>query len=70
MLETQLLSYLIGFVHSRLRQARQRRDFGDVAEKIVIVGVFVALAVAVGLLVMHAVTGDATRIAKQIAGAK
>jgi hypothetical protein len=31
--------------------------------------VFVALAIAVGLLITHAVTGDAAKIAKQISGA-
>ena len=41
-----------------------------IAEKIVIVGVFVALAITVGVLVSHAVTGDAVNIAHQIGNAK
>jgi hypothetical protein len=69
MLEVQLIRYLSAVLAARLSQARLDPERGDVAEKIVIVGVFVALAIAVGALVTHAVTGDATRIARSIAGA-
>jgi len=61
--------YLLTVLTHRIADARLHPDRGDVAEKIVIVGVFVALAIAVGALVTHAVTGDATRIARSIAGA-
>lgn len=69
MLETQVIQYLIDLVAARMADAHLAADRGDVAEKIVIVGVFVALAIAVGLLISHAVTTDATNIAKQISGA-
>jgi hypothetical protein len=69
MLETQIIKHLFDLLTAHVAEARLDSDRGDVAEKIVIVGVFVALAIAVGVLVAHAVTGDATRIAHQIGGA-
>lgn len=55
---------------NRFATAMSDSDRGDVAEKIVIVGIFVALAVAVGALITTAVSGDATNIAKTISTAK
>jgi hypothetical protein len=69
MLETQVIMYLVDLVAARLAAAGLDPERGDVAEKIVIVGVFVALAIAVGLLITHAVTGDATKISTQIGNA-
>jgi hypothetical protein len=69
MLDSQAILYLFDLLSTRLAAVRCAPDRGDVAEKIVIVGVFVALAIAVGLLITHAVTGDAAKIAKQISGA-
>jgi hypothetical protein len=66
---TQVVARLLGVLASRLVEARRGRDGGDVAEKIVIVGFFVALAIAMGVLITHAVDGDATRIVRQIGGA-
>jgi hypothetical protein len=63
-----MVLYLIDLVASRVAECRFAPERGDVAEKIVIVGLFVALAVTVGTLITHAVTGDASRIVKQIAG--
>ena len=60
---------LFSFVNTRVRQFRDVSNRGDVAEKIVIVGIFVVLAIAVGLLITHAVTTDATKISNQISGA-
>jgi hypothetical protein len=68
--ETQVITYLFDLLRARVAKTRLDEDRGDVAEKIVIVGVFVALAIAVGVVVAHAVTGDATRIAHQIGGAQ
>lgn len=45
---------------------RVEPDRGDVAEKIVIVAIFVALAIAVGAVITKAVTGDATNISHEI----
>jgi hypothetical protein len=70
MLDTQVIMYVIDLLSARIAEARLELDRGDVAEKIVIVGVFVALAIAVGVLVTHAVTGDAVQIAHQIGGSK
>jgi hypothetical protein len=61
--------YLVDLLTARVAEARGDPDRGDVAEKIVIVGVFVILALAVGVLITHAVTGDAAKIARQISGA-
>jgi len=69
MLETEVIKYVLHLLTRSAAEGRLASDRGDVAEKIVIVGVFVALAIAVGVLVAHAVTGDATRIAHQIGGA-
>jgi hypothetical protein len=69
MLDTQAILYLFDLLTSRLAAVRAAPDRGDVAEKIVIVGVFVALAIAVGALITHAVHTDATNIARQISGA-
>jgi hypothetical protein len=67
MLETQLLAYLFNLLAARLAEARRHSERGDVAEKIVIVGIFVAIALAVGIIIKTAITTDATRIAHQIA---
>lgn len=69
MYELQLVLYLFNNLNARLAESKLDPERGDVAEKIVIVGVFVALAIAVGALITKAVTGDATNISKTIAGA-
>lgn len=69
MLELQAIMYVVDMLSLRAAELRADPDRGDVAEKIVIVGIFVALAVAVGLIVRHAVLADATNISKTIVGA-
>jgi hypothetical protein len=69
MYELQVVLYLLDVMNGRIAASRLDPDRGDVAEKIVIVGVFVALAVAVGALITKAVTGDATLISSKIASA-
>jgi len=66
--DLQLVLFLAEQLRLRLAQCRLEPDRGDVAEKIVIVGIFVALAVAVGLIITKAVTGDANNIAQTING--
>jgi hypothetical protein len=39
---------------------------GEVAEKVVIVGIFVAMAILAGLTILHAVTAKANDLARQI----
>lgn len=70
MTEIQLICYLVDTLRYRLAEVRAEPDRGDVAEKVVIVGIFVALAIAVGALITKAVTGDATTISREISGAK
>lgn len=70
MLDLQLLRFVFDLLNGRIAACQLDPDRGDVAEKIVIVGVFVALAIAVGALITTAVTGDATKIATSISGAK
>jgi hypothetical protein len=53
-----------------LSEGRAGGDRGDVAEKIVIVGIFVIIAITVGGIITTAITHDATDIARNIAGAK
>jgi hypothetical protein len=65
----QVVAYLIASLNARIAESRLDPERGDVAEKIVIVGVFVALAIAVGALITKAVTGDANHISKVISGA-
>lgn len=69
MFELQVIIFLLDELRSRTRARRLEPDRGDVAEKIVIVGIFVALAIAVGAIITKAVTGDANHIARTITGA-
>lgn len=69
MSELQAILTLFELLRARVADWHLDPERGDVAEKIVIVGVFVALAIAVGLLVTKAVTGDAAHIAKSISSA-
>jgi hypothetical protein len=67
--ELQYLALLWNYARGRLALANNRSDRGDVAEKVVLVGIFVALALAVGLVITKAVDGNAANIAHQINGA-
>jgi hypothetical protein len=69
MLQYEAVMYLVTVLNTRIAEARVDPDRGDVAEKIVIVGIFVALALAVGVLITNAVKNDATSIAKTIKNA-
>ncbi|MGH9293030.1 MAG: hypothetical protein ACRDZ6_09695 [Acidimicrobiales bacterium] len=55
-----------GLLSDRLDELRLRPDRGDVAEKIVIVGIFVLLALAAGAIITAAVTHEANTIARHI----
>ncbi|HEV2361038.1 MAG TPA: hypothetical protein VGS21_05005 [Acidimicrobiales bacterium] len=69
MTEIQLISYLLLQFRVRLAAIREEPDRGDVAEKIVLVGIFVALAIAVGVIITKAVTANANHLSTQIQGA-
>lgn len=69
MTDFQLIRYLADLLRYRIAELNAEPDRGDVAEKVVIVGIFVALAIAVGALITKAVTGDANTISKQISNA-
>ncbi|MGH9169603.1 MAG: hypothetical protein ACRD0Z_01810 [Acidimicrobiales bacterium] len=69
MLEVRAILFITELINSRLEALRSADDRGDVAEKIVIVGIFVAIALAVGFIVREAVVADATKISKSITGA-
>ena len=66
MSEIQVILFLVEALRYRVAEARLAPERGDVAEKVVIVGIFVALAIAVGALITKAVTGDATNISREI----
>jgi len=70
MSEIQLVLLLVNGLRRRMALASLEPERGDVAEKVVLVGVFVALAIVVGALITKAVTGDATNISRVISGAK
>ena len=69
MTEFQLVAFLVTELRLRLAAMRSEPDRGDVAEKLVIVGVFVALAIAVGIIITKAVTTNANHLSTQITGA-
>ena len=66
MYEIALITQLITFARARVEAMRANPERGDVAEKVVLVGIFVALAIAVGVIITNAVTGNATRLSNQI----
>jgi len=70
MLDAYLIRYVLVVLARRLSEGRAGGDRGDVAEKIVIVGIFVIIAITVGGIITTAITHDATNIARNIAGAK
>lgn len=65
----EYLTLFWNYTRGRVALAQERSDRGDVAEKVVLVGIFVALALAVGLVITKAVDGNAANIAHQINGA-
>ncbi|MGD0441362.1 MAG: hypothetical protein ABSB52_12155 [Acidimicrobiales bacterium] len=66
MSEIQVVSFLIRTLRCRLAEARLEPERGDVAEKLIIVAVFVGLAITVGVIITKAVTGDANHISNLI----
>jgi hypothetical protein len=64
--EIQVILFLVETLRCRIAEARLDPERGDVAEKVVIVAIFVALAIAVGALITKAVTSDATNISREI----
>jgi hypothetical protein len=67
MSDLQLIVFLFERARLAAAEVRANPDRGDVAEKVVIVGVFVALAIAVGVIITKAVTTSANHVAHQIA---
>ena len=70
MTEIHAILFLVDALRCRMADARLQPERGDVAEKVVIVGIFVALAIAVGFIITKAVTTDATNISHEISGGK
>jgi hypothetical protein len=64
--EIQVLLFLVETLRCRVAETRLEPDRGDVAEKLVIVAVFVALAITVGVIITTAVTGEANHISQVI----
>ncbi len=64
--EIQVVLFLIETLRCRIAEARLEPERGDVAEKLVIVAVFVALALAVGVVIRGAVLGEAHHISQVI----
>lgn len=53
-------------LRARVASRAAAPDRGEVAEKVVIVGIFVAMAILAGLMILHAVTAKAGDLARQI----
>jgi uncharacterized membrane protein YjfL (UPF0719 family) len=68
--ELQLITFLVVQLRIRLDEIRADPERGDVAEKVIIVGIFVALAIVVGAIITHAVEVNATHLSTQIQGAQ
>jgi hypothetical protein len=69
MLAVRMMLYVTELMSSA-REARQEHgDRGDVAEKIIIVGMFVMIALGVGYLMRHDIGTEATKIGNIITGA-
>ncbi|MGH9303358.1 MAG: hypothetical protein ACRDZ5_02975 [Acidimicrobiales bacterium] len=66
MLEIYAVVLFFDTLAARLQELRRDPDRGDVAEKIVIVGIFVILAIAAGAIITNAVTHEAHNIANNI----
>jgi hypothetical protein len=66
MTELQLVLFLLEEARARLAQYREDPERGEVAEKVVLIGIFVALALAIGVIITKAVTANANHIANQI----
>ena len=66
MSEIQVILFLLETLRYRMAEARLEPERGDVAEKLIIVAVFVALAITVGVIITTAVTGEANHISQVI----
>jgi hypothetical protein len=66
MTEIQFVMFLLEAARSRLADRREHPDRGEVAEKVVLIGIFVALAIAIGVIITKAVTTNANHIANEI----
>jgi len=64
--EIQVILFLIETLRCRMAEARLEPERGDVAEKLIIVAVFVAMAIGVGMIITTAVTGEANHISQVI----
>jgi hypothetical protein len=64
--EIQVVLFLIETLRCRMAEARLEPERGDVAEKLVIVAVFVVMAIAVGAIIKTAVLGEAHDISRVI----
>ena len=64
--ELQLIAFLLAHARRCIAEMRADPERGDVAEKVVLIGIFVALAIAVGVIITKAVTGNANHLANQI----
>lgn len=66
MFELQLIAFLLSEARARIADMRERPERGEVAEKVVLIGIFVALAIVIGTIIAKAVTTNANHIATQI----
>lgn len=66
MFELYLVQYLVARARECAADVRRDPDRGEIAEKVILIGVFVLLAIAVGAIMTTAIKAKANTVAHQI----
>jgi hypothetical protein len=64
--EIYLIELLVARARECIAEVRRDPDRGEIAEKVILIGVFVLLAIAVGAIMATAIKSKANNIARQI----
>jgi hypothetical protein len=64
--ELYLIEFLVARARECVAEVRRDPDRGEIAEKVILIGVFVLLAIAVGAIMTKAITSKANTVAHQI----
>jgi hypothetical protein len=67
MFELYLIEFLVVRARACMAEVKRHPDRGEIAEKVILIGVFVLLAIAVGAILTKAITSKANTVAHQIA---
>ena len=66
MYDLYLIQYLVARARECAAEAKRDPERGEIAEKVILIGVFVLLAIAVGAIITKAITAKANTVAHQI----